>query len=182
MTELYRHFDAEGTLLYVGVSLSAVHRLGQHKDHSHWFKTIARVEVERFETREQALQAERRAILAENPRHNLKRPTRQERAAAAEAERRTIGADESRRHLVQRIVAFNALYDVTGAAAALGYTAKTVRQLIEDGRLGAVPSGETVRNDPRYGQRIIKHYTITGWQLIEFIESLEARATNRSAA
>jgi hypothetical protein len=28
-TSLYRHFDADGTLLYVGISLSALVRLGQ---------------------------------------------------------------------------------------------------------------------------------------------------------
>jgi hypothetical protein len=46
MEHLYRHFDKDGTLLYVGISLSAINRLGQHKDNAHWFSSIKRVEIE----------------------------------------------------------------------------------------------------------------------------------------
>ena len=68
---LYRHFDASGALLYVGVSLSAVQRLAQHKNCSHWFEQIARVEIETFTDRQQALDAERKAVATEKPRHNV---------------------------------------------------------------------------------------------------------------
>lgn len=69
-THLYRHFDANGTLLYVGISLSAFHRLGQHKNNAHWFKSIANMTIETFPSREKALNAERRAIRNEYPLHN----------------------------------------------------------------------------------------------------------------
>lgn len=69
-TQLYRHFDAEGRLLYVGVSLSAIARLGQHKK-APWFGRIATVTVENFPTRAAALSAEMRAIQRENPQHNI---------------------------------------------------------------------------------------------------------------
>jgi hypothetical protein len=36
-TELYRHYDAEGNLLYVGISLNSVVRLTQHRQASGWF-------------------------------------------------------------------------------------------------------------------------------------------------
>lgn len=69
-TDLYRHFDENGTLLYVGVSLSAIYRLSQHKKGSHWHSKISRQEIEHFATREEALDAETRAIQNENPLYN----------------------------------------------------------------------------------------------------------------
>ena len=70
-TDLYRHFDADGMLLYVGISLSAVSRLSAHKVGSEWFSKIARIEIETFETRESARDAERDAIATEKPRYNI---------------------------------------------------------------------------------------------------------------
>ncbi len=67
---LYRHFDAQGVLLYVGVSLSAIARLCQHRTDAAWFHEIARVELQGYATREDSLLAERIAIQAERPLHN----------------------------------------------------------------------------------------------------------------
>lgn len=69
MTALYRHYDADGVLLYVGISRSVTARLAQHAD-SPWDHLIARVEVERFATREEAEEAEREAIKNERPIYN----------------------------------------------------------------------------------------------------------------
>jgi predicted GIY-YIG superfamily endonuclease len=69
-TKLYRHFDAKGTLLYVGMSLNPFKRLGEHR-HAHWYESIDRVEIERFETRAEAAAAEREAIRREKPLHNI---------------------------------------------------------------------------------------------------------------
>lgn len=71
-TKLYRHFDREGVLLYVGVSLNALQRLAAHRNSSHWFNQITRVEVETLPSREEALVAEREAVLNEKPKHNVK--------------------------------------------------------------------------------------------------------------
>lgn len=73
-TALYRHFDASGALLYVGISLSAVQRLEQHKQSAVWFANIGRVDVEWFPSRGAALRAEAEAIRSENPAHNKARP------------------------------------------------------------------------------------------------------------
>jgi hypothetical protein len=70
-TCLYRHFDASGTLLYVGVSLHVVVRLIGHRDTAHWFSQLARIEVEHYPTREAALVAEAEAIRTEKPRYNI---------------------------------------------------------------------------------------------------------------
>lgn len=70
-TALYRHFAADGSLLYVGISLSPIARLCQHRETSGWYGEIARVEVEWHPNREAALAAEKAAIQAEGPRHNV---------------------------------------------------------------------------------------------------------------
>lgn len=66
-TNLYRHFDKDDVLLYVGISLSAVNRTAQHVHQSDWAKFIARIEIETYPSRDAALAAEREAILAEHP-------------------------------------------------------------------------------------------------------------------
>lgn len=73
-TALYRHFDAAGRLLYVGISNDTLRRLCQHKDRSHWFHSISRVDVQWLDSRELALAAEAMAIRTEKPEHNIKRP------------------------------------------------------------------------------------------------------------
>ena len=72
-TQLYRHYGADGSLLYVGVSLSTVQRLSQHRDGSGWFTEIKRIEVEDFLTRQEALRAETRAIIEEDPKYNIRK-------------------------------------------------------------------------------------------------------------
>lgn len=69
-TALYRHFDADGKLLYVGVSLNAVARLSQHKLNAGWFGQIASVTIEWLGSRHAALDAELRAIRTETPAWN----------------------------------------------------------------------------------------------------------------
>jgi predicted DNA-binding transcriptional regulator AlpA len=70
-SHLYRHFDASGALLYVGISLSAIQRLGDHAKAAHWFWSIVRVEITAYPDRETALKAERIAIRNEKPLYNI---------------------------------------------------------------------------------------------------------------
>lgn len=155
---LYRHFDKDGALLYVGISLNAVQRLAQHRDASHWFADIASVKVEWFADRKEALAAERAAITAENPQHNLYRPTVKEVAESR--------AEDSRQDLVRRLVQFNPLYAPENVASILNTTKPDVERLLNSGELGFV-----MVPNARYGPR----RRITGWQLIEFLEDCEAR-------
>ena len=67
---LYRCFDADRRLLYVGVSSSPTDRMHQHVSQSPWAGEIASVEIERHDARDAALAAERVAIATENPVHN----------------------------------------------------------------------------------------------------------------
>lgn len=70
MTSLYRQFNSEGTLLYVGVSFSAVYRTSQHRKNSPWYREIANIKIEHYETRQEALDAEILAIKFEKPLYN----------------------------------------------------------------------------------------------------------------
>ena len=79
-TALYRHFDAEGRLLYVGITNNYARRSGEHAEDKPWWRDVARSEVERYPTRKAALEAEKRAIIAEHPldndQHNGANPRR----------------------------------------------------------------------------------------------------------
>ncbi len=79
-TQLYRHYSKDGTLLYVGVSLSAIKRLSEHNKESRWFPTISRVEIETYATREEALQKEKQTIKEETPLWNRMHNRRLDRA------------------------------------------------------------------------------------------------------
>ncbi|WP_405531523.1 GIY-YIG nuclease family protein [Streptomyces avidinii] len=70
MTALYRIFDAEDRLLYVGISGYPVTRLDAHRRGAPWRAEIARHAVEEFPTRQQAAFAESEAINIERPRYN----------------------------------------------------------------------------------------------------------------
>jgi len=73
---LYRHFDKDGRLLYVGISLHAILRLTQHRADSHWFDDIATTTIKKFKSKDDAIRAEVRAIRHEKPLYNISRAKR----------------------------------------------------------------------------------------------------------
>jgi hypothetical protein len=79
MIELYRHFDAKGRLLYVGISLNSLGRFKEHKVTSSWRADIARIEIAYFPTKRDALRAERKAIREESPIWNKTHAIRREK-------------------------------------------------------------------------------------------------------
>jgi Bacterial regulatory proteins, gntR family len=71
-TAVYRHFDAQGDLLYLGISIDPEVRLKAHRDnHEPWVQAAVRYTVEWHDTRADALKAEADAIRVEHPRFNL---------------------------------------------------------------------------------------------------------------
>jgi predicted GIY-YIG superfamily endonuclease len=154
-TALYRHFDSEGKLLYVGVSLSAVARLAQHRDNSHWYRRIANMTTEWHPNRDAALKAERHAVRTENPECNIMlKETAAEKAFRLKLE----AAEQSRGKLLTRTVVFKPIYTLPQVAEALGYvTSHTPKRLIAEGKLGACTEGSKT--------------FVTGWQLIDYLES-----------
>jgi len=67
---LYRCYDANGALLYIGVSWTAPTRFRQHSAGSRWWADVATISLERCKNRRQAETAERAAIQRERPLHN----------------------------------------------------------------------------------------------------------------
>lgn len=67
---LYRYFDADDRLLYIGISSNYQARAVAHSKNSVWESQAVRVELERFPDRESVLAAEKRAIQTERPIHN----------------------------------------------------------------------------------------------------------------
>jgi predicted GIY-YIG superfamily endonuclease len=72
-TCVYRFYDIDDALLYVGLSMNLEGRLAKHRRRA-WWPQVVRQEVEWFAGREAAKAAERAAIRAENPIHNIVRP------------------------------------------------------------------------------------------------------------
>jgi len=77
-TYLYRLFGTDDDLLYVGISLSALGRLGQHLNEKDWAPQVCRTTIESYPTRDAASDAERAAIRSEQPRYNKIHNTRRE--------------------------------------------------------------------------------------------------------
>ena len=164
-THLYRHYGQNGELLYVGISLSAINRLSQHRDHSQWFSSIKNVTLETYETREDALRAETTAILEEKPLYNIKK-TKQKPLPKS-----NVYIDRSNLELYDKVVNLEAIYSEQYVANLLTISKSRVRRYIDENKIGSVKIGERIVNT-KHGKRVITKYIITGWQLIEFFESV----------
>lgn len=70
-TALYRFFDADDDLMYVGISATPWERWRQHRGEKPWWHEIANITIERFPNRDAALEAERAAIRSESPLYNI---------------------------------------------------------------------------------------------------------------
>lgn len=70
---VYRCYDSSGSLLYVGATFSLTGRISQHTKRTAWWPEVEWVDVEWYPARWEALDVERAAILAEDPRYNKQR-------------------------------------------------------------------------------------------------------------
>lgn len=68
---LYRLFDADDVLLYVGISSKVYRRLNGHRRVQPWWSAVTSVRIETYPTKDAALAAEALAIRTEGPRHNI---------------------------------------------------------------------------------------------------------------
>jgi len=69
-TVLYRFYDHERELLYVGISKTAIIRWSQHGSKP-WWREVVSTRVEHFFSRSEARAAELEAIRTERPRYNV---------------------------------------------------------------------------------------------------------------
>ena len=86
---LYRMFDRDNRLLYIGLTNNPKGRFGNHRDTQRWWDQVDHITVENFPSREELIKAERAAIEAEKPINNVVynrgRETPEERSEREEA-------------------------------------------------------------------------------------------------
>lgn len=70
-TALYRFYDTDDVLLYVGVTNNPTQRFGQHAIDKAWWPQVARKTAVLYGSRDDALAAEAVAIVAESPVYNI---------------------------------------------------------------------------------------------------------------
>lgn len=67
---VYRHLNAAGETLYIGCSSNPFMRFAGHLSKSSWVTDVVGVEIQWFQSRDEALREEKRLILAERPPNN----------------------------------------------------------------------------------------------------------------
>lgn len=70
MNVLYRHYDVEGSLLYIGITNNIAKRTRDHACKSSWFSNVTFIGLEHYRLRKSAVKAEMIAIRSEQPIHN----------------------------------------------------------------------------------------------------------------
>ena len=71
-TTVYQCFDADNCLLYVGIAQSWPSRFLAHKQGSAWFSSVARLELEHYESREEARRREKELVQTTAPAYNIR--------------------------------------------------------------------------------------------------------------
>ena len=164
-TELYRHYDENGMLLYVGISLSTTTRLSQHKAHSRWFSKIDTIKVVHYTSRKAALAAEKRAIKSEGPKYNK-----------AYGTYRTVEpkqlVERTRADLLNRIVSLKPVYSLYDVSMIFDISSTSVHQMAADGDIGCIDL-------PKGRVNGAQKQAITGWQLLEYIDHLHDKAESK---
>lgn len=69
---LYRMYDADDQLLYIGISGRGPRRFTEHRGAKAWWIRVATIKVEHYASEEAARTAEAQAIWAEEPLHNIR--------------------------------------------------------------------------------------------------------------
>lgn len=67
---MYRHFDADGRVLYIGTARQPDTRTSRHRVASPWWSRVSRIEWERHASHQEARRAEIAAIEREQPIYN----------------------------------------------------------------------------------------------------------------
>jgi hypothetical protein len=137
-------------------------RLSQHKNCSPWYHKIAEIKVETFNSREEAIVAENKAILEEHPRYNKYRPK-------PKLKEKTKTQD-SKDNLTKQIVEFKPTYTVQEAAHLLHVSILQIKEWVDSEQMGAII---TSKHFDKRLQTESKRRIITGWQMIDFLENWE---------
>lgn len=99
---VYRCYDQNGRLLYVGKSGNLPARLDNHRSASPWLELVARMSIRVYSSHEAGLAAEREAIATERPLFNLRSTPE---AAKRRAPQRSRQISVTGRELMRSILA-----------------------------------------------------------------------------
>lgn len=88
---VYRLYDAQDRLLYIGVTGNPKKRMQQHAREKKWWGEVSRTAVQCFDTREESEAAEAEAIASEGPVYNRRNLTEEQRVALAARVKKTSG-------------------------------------------------------------------------------------------
>lgn len=102
-TALYRHFDKDGNLLYVGISCNPSNRFKQHKQQSDWAVKSERMETEWFDDRCDAFNAEKAAIINESPIYNIANSPRRTKIRQVKKQNIVTGFSPDRYLVMDRV-------------------------------------------------------------------------------
>lgn len=91
---VYRFFDTDDQLLYVGIARDLGARFASHRRRSEWWTLAVRGTTTAYPSRADAELAEGIAIHSEHPIHNLSRPTEAKIARLEEAALESAGATQ----------------------------------------------------------------------------------------
>lgn len=178
METLYRYFDAEGTLLYIGVTSRINRRMREHYESSAWFAKVTRCEFEQFPDRKSVLDAERNAILSENPLHNNHHKPRSrcrstfdenpEPGVDAAFDAKGTWREKGSHHAVTvRLAEIAPMHDWNRLHEALGLPQYVVKRALENGEIGYIDIPNKV------GTKFCRY--ISGWQALDWLESIGAK-------
>ena len=81
---LYRFFDKENNLLYIGISINAYNRYKGHLATKTWMDGVANITLQGYNSRAEVEAAEIEAIRSENPKYNRIRYNKNERPSLEE--------------------------------------------------------------------------------------------------
>lgn len=159
-TALYRHYDANGNLLYVGVSSCPVKRTYQHSLSSHWYNKIFQITIEWFETRSEAIEAEEAAIKNEEPLHNVMSKS----GCLKEKNYRKESSIFERISICENVKTLDAFYDIDGVCKLLKLKQSDIFFLIESKHISCF-----IIKTARKSDKIL----ISGWHILDYLESIK---------
>ncbi len=91
---LYRFYNEDDSLLYVGLTRDPSRRISQHAGDKSWWTNVSRIEIAHFDSLEELRSAERDAITTEKPVHNVRmNGTKQKRSETETDAREKVEID-----------------------------------------------------------------------------------------
>lgn len=178
---LYRFFDDDNELLYVGTSTNFGRRLSDHLRHREWAPDIANIEIEHCLTIDEMLDRERIAIQTEHPKYNVVyggrpryRPKKTLQAPAAVAAATT--QTDKRQLFIDALLEREKASRPNELALRSGVTIRTVHRWL------AVLGQENLVHRVGYGRYAVTERNVTSVSLLSVLSRLDVSQVRHQAS